>query len=337
MHSGATHRQAWPLTFLFLVTAVYATAIVVAGQLSHVEQRSSAVAIALTFDLVIVVPLAFYVLVVRPRALPIVTLAPIVLLSVLGASRVLPADQQQTLNVLQVLAAPLELGLIGWIAWRAARALRHARRDTTGDPLEFLRKAAFELTKNQRAAAVFATEIAVFLYAIGSWQARAHAPRGTSAFSYHRRSGHAAIVLGFILALLVEGLAMHFLLRSWSSLFAWVFTLGTVYSALWLIADYRATVLRPILVSHDSVLIRAGLRCTLHVPLARIAAVAHKKPDFGRESINLTFLSTPTYWLTLSEPMVAEGPYGFRRPVRAFGIEPDAGEDFARLLRERSV
>jgi len=323
--------------FAFTATAVYATALAVVSQLSQLGERSGAVAIALTLDLVVVVPVAFYLLVVRPCRLPLVALVPAILLSALAASQVLPADRQQTLHVLRALAAPMELGVIGWIAWRAAGAWREARRDATADPLEQIRNAAFGLTRNDRAAAVFATEVGVFLYAIGSWWARPHAPAGASAFTHHRRSGHAGIVVGFILVMFVEGLAVHFLVRTWSAPAAWLLSIGTAYGALWLIADYRATVLRPILVGDDSVLIRAGFRCTIQVPLARIAAVGFRKPGPGKENVNLTFLGSPTHWLTLSEPMVAEGPYGFRRRVRSIGIAPDAAEDFDRLLRERLV
>lgn len=337
MHSAAAHRRSGPMWFVGIATGIYAAALVIVAQLSHLEARASMVAVALTLDLVVVVPLGFYLLVVRRQGLPVVTLAPVLVLSALAASRVLPADQQQTLRVLEVLAIPLELGLIGWIGWRAARALRNVRRDAAADTLEQLRRAALELTRNDRVAAILASELAVFYYAIGSWWARVHVPAGTSAFTHHRRSGHGGIVLAFILVMSVEGIAVHFLLLRWSAVAAWIFTAGTVYGALWLIADYRATVLRPILVSDETVLIRAGFRCTVQVPLSRITAVGHTKPQFAKESVNLTFLGTPTHWLTLSEPMVAEGPYGFRRLVRAIGIEPDAAEDFDHILDEHSV
>jgi len=315
---------------------IYAAALVVVDQLSHLGARASAVAVGLTVDLVVVVPLTFYVLVVRPRRMPIVTVAPVLVLSALAASWVLPADRQQTLGVLEVLAIPVELGLLGWIVWRAAQALGEARLDAAADPLEQLRRAAFELTRNHRAAAAAASEIAVLFYALGSWWARPHVPVGTSAFTHHRRSGHAGIVLAFLLLMSVEGLAVHFLLRNWSPVAAWIFTIGTGYGALWLIADYRATVLRPILVDDKGVLVRAGLRCTLRVPLAKIAAIGRTKPQFGKESVNLTLLGTPTHWLTLSEPMVAEGPYGFRRRVRAVGVQPDVTEGFDRIFDELS-
>ncbi len=318
-----------------IVVAVYATALAVGGQLPGLE-RASAVAVGLTTDMVVVVPLAFYLLVVRRRRLPLVTLVPVFVLSVLAASRVLPAGHQQPLRVLEALAVLMELGLIGWVAWRATRALRKARRDATADPLEQLRHAAFELTRNDRVAAVLALDLGVFYYGLGSWRARPHAPLGSSAFTHHRRSGHAAIVFAFLLIMAAEGFAVHLLLRMWSTLAAWLFTIGTAYGALWLIADYRATVLRPILVSDESILVRAGFRCILRVPRACIAEVGRQKPEFGKASLNLTFLGTPTRWLTLSEPMLALGPYGLHRRVRAIGIGPDTPDEFDRILTQSS-
>jgi hypothetical protein len=335
MRPVAVHRRAPQLWFLGVAAAIYVTALAIVGQLPRLETGADAVAIGLTFDLVVVVPLAFYVLVVRPQRWPIVSLAPVFILSLLAASRVLPAGQQQTLRLFEALAVPIELGLLGWIGWRAARAVRYARSDADRDPLERIRCAALELTHNDRAAAILATEVAVFYYAVAavaSWRARPHAPAGTAAFTHHRRSGHAGIVFGLTLVMAVEGLAVHVLLQAWSALAAWIFTIGNAYGALWLIADYRTTVLRPILVSDDTVIIRAGLRCTIHVPLEQIAEVRRVKPDFGRESLNVTFLGTPTHWLTFAEPVEAEGPYGLRRRVRAIGFQPDAADDFERLL-----
>ena len=237
-----------------------------------------------------------------------------------------------TQRALEALAIPIELGLLGWIGWRAARALRDARTPGDGDPVERIRRVALELTHNERAAAILATEVAVFFYGIGLWGARPHAPAGTVAFTHYRRSGYAGMVLGFILVMAVEGLAVHLLLQTWSALAAWIFTLGNAYGALWLIADYRLTVLRPILVSDEGVVIRAGLRCSLRVSLEQIAAVGPVKPAFGKQSVNLTFLGTPTHWLTLTEPIDAEGPYGFKRCVRAVGLEIDAAVEFERAL-----
>ena len=336
MEQSSAQDRGPQLLFAGIVIGVYTSALAVANLLPYLE-RPRAVAVGLTLDMVAVVPLAFYLLIVRRRGLPLVTLAPVLVLSVVAAAQILPPNHQEPLRILESLAAPLELALVSWIVWRAARALRTARRDATADPLEQLGRAAFELLRHKRAAAILASEIAMFYYAIGSWWARPHAPSGTSTFTYHRRSGHAGIAIAFLLVILVEGVAVHFLLSIWSALAAWVFTIGTAYGALWLIADYRAAVLRPILVNDESVYIRAGLRWCLRVPWAQIAEVDGKKPDFGKESLNITFLGTPTHWVILTQPMLAQGPYGLRRRVRAIGIQPDAVGDFDRVLSARPV
>ena len=323
------------LQFLGVAAGIYAAALAIVGQLPPLETRANAVAVALTLDLVVVVPLASYVLVIRRRRWPIVTLAPVFVLSLIAASRVLPGDQQQTLRVFETLVVPIELGLLGWIGWRAARAVRKTRSDAARDPLERIRSATLELTHGRRAAAVLATEVALVYYALASWGARPHEPTGTIAFTHHRRSGHAGIVFAFILVMAVEGLAVHLLLQSWSALAAWIGTIGNAYGALWLIADYRMTVLRPILVDGDALIIRAGLRCTIRVGLEQVAEIGRMKPDFGKESVSLSFLATPTHWLTLAEPIEAEGPYGSRRRVRAIGLAPDAPRDFERVADAR--
>jgi hypothetical protein len=328
------HHFSHALLFLGILGGVYATALTLTDHLPHLE-GSGAIAIGLTMDMVVVVPLAFYLLIVRRYGLSVLTLAPVLILSVIAGSSILPASHQQTLHALEGLVALMEISLVSWIAWRAARALRSARRDGMADPLEQFRRAAFELLQNDRRAGIFATEIGVFYYSLGAWRARPHAPAGTSAFSHHRRSGQAAIVFALLLLMLVEGIAVHFLLLIWSSVAAWLFTAGTLYGALWLIADYRATVLRPILIDDETVLLRAGLRWTVRVPRANLSAFSRRKPEPGKEILSLTFMSTPSLWLTLSDSLPAQGPYGFQRPVRAIGIQPDAAEELEHKLVSR--
>jgi len=324
-------NRAFAMMFAGVAAAVYAAAFAIA-RLLPILQRPDAVAAGMTIDMVVVVPLAFYLLVVRRRGWPVVTIAPVVVLGAVAAARVLPVDHQRPLRLLELLAVPLEIGAIGWIAWRAAGALRAARRDRAADPLELLRRAALDVVGQEWAAGILATESAVVYYGLGSWRARPHAPAEASAFPHHRRAGHVAIVGAFLLVMLVEGLAVHLLVSMWSALAAWALTIGTAYGAFWLIADGRATVLRPILVDGECVVLRAGLRWSLRVPRGQIAGVARRKPSLGKECLNLTLLGAPTHWVTFTRPVPAEGPYGLRRNVRAVGIQPDDAGRFDRVL-----
>lgn len=315
------------MLFLCVLAGVYTTAWFVVGQLSSLES-AGAVAIGLTCDMVILVPLAFYLLFVRRGGYSVVRLAPVVVISMLAASFVLPAGHQGALHFFEAVIVPLELGLLGWVVWRATRALRVARRDGGSDPLEQFRSAAYGLLRNHRVAGVFATEISIFYFALGSWRAEPHHLAGASAFTHHRRSGQAGVVLGFVMLMVVEGIAVHLLLSMWSVLAAWIFTLSSAYGALWLISDYRATVLRPILVGDERILIRGGIRYTVEVSRSVIMSISRKRPEFGKEVLSLKLIGPPTHWMIFSEAVDVHGPYGTTRSVRAIGIEPDDPLEF---------
>lgn len=314
-------KRALVLPFGLLGLCVYAFAILLAGRLAGLD-RPAAVAAGLTLDLTVTVPLAFYLLVARRRSWPVVSVVPLAVLGALVAGAILPAERQQTLRVLEALAIPLELGVVAWIGWRAAGAWRSARSEPFADPCERLRRASREVVGLERVAEVLATELAVLYYGLAAWRAPVHAPAGRRAVSQHVRSSHGAILLAVLLLLAVEGLALHVLIARWSGLAAWLATLASLYTALWLVADYRATVLRPLLLDDESLWLRAGLRWSVRVPRAEVTAVTRRRPE-GERGVALTFLAAPTVWLTLAHPVTLRGPYGLRRRTRVLGLAPD--------------
>jgi len=253
-------------------------------------------------------------------------------LSMFAAALVLPRAHHQALRVLEILLIPLEVALLGSVVWRAARALRLSRSSIAGDPLHQLHSAARGALPWDRAAEVFASEAALLYYAFGAWRTRPHAPAGACAFTQHRRSGHGGIVFALLVLMAAEGVVLHLLLARWSVIAAWVLTIASLYGALWLVADYRATVLRPVLVGADEVWIRAGLRWNARLPRSMITAVQRTPPAEKEECLQLTLLSTPTHWVAFAEPVSVQGPYGFRRRARVLGLTPDAPEEFRRSL-----
>lgn len=325
-----SRRAGWrrpAVEFLVLLSAAGVAASCVAPAL-RTSEHASTLAWALTLDLAVVLPLGAYTLIMRPRRWPLVALAPVAGAGIVTAAWILPAAQQGPVRGLGWLAGLLELGLLSWIAVRSARGLRAARRDPGADPIERLRRAAFEITRHGRSADILATELAVLYYSLAAWRARPHVPAGTSAFTHHRRSGHLSVVSAFLLLLAVEGFALHILVSRWSPAWAWIFTIGTAYAALWLVADYRATVLRPLLVGPATVVIRAGLRFSLCLARQDVVRISATGPEAAADAWNLTLLGSPTRWLVLARPASAWCAYGFRRPVRTLGLHPDAAGEF---------
>ncbi|CAN5875391.1 hypothetical protein BH23GEM5_BH23GEM5_19800 [soil metagenome] len=113
-------------SFGMLLLAIYTTMLLISG--SHLFAGNPDLrAFAITFDLTVTVPVLFYLLVVRNTSLHWITIAPVFLLSLLGASLVLPPENQRYLNLLEHLVVPAELLLFGFLGVKAVRDVRRAR------------------------------------------------------------------------------------------------------------------------------------------------------------------------------------------------------------------
>lgn len=244
-------------------------------------------------------------------------------------SQLLPADHRQTLRLVQAAALPAEAAFVGWLAWRAGRASRAAGAPGTADPVARLRAGARAVVPAV-AADVLVAELAVLYYAVGAWRARPHVPPGAHAFTTHRRSGHGGLVFGLLVVTAVEGVVAHLLVAGRSPAAAWALTALGVYGALWLVADYRAAVLRPVLWDGAALWVRAGLRWQARVAGGQVARVSRTPPAAGARS--LAFLTAPNLWVECSAPVVLAGPYGLRREARRVGLFVDEPERLAAAL-----
>ena len=306
-----------------------------AAGLSGSRGPSHGLAYGVSADLVLTLPVLFWWLLLRgPRrtawwssagaAWSVVAVAAA---GWLAAGWLLPATQAPA-----VVAAPLAQVFAAVALGAAAVYLLGWMTETDGviDPVDRVSSrlgGAFGQGIVAKAlTAALAPGATVFGLAFSSWRHAPAAPAGAKAFGQHRRSLHGEMLLGLLVASVAEVLAVHFLAARWSVGVAWVLTVLSLYGSIWLIADYRAAVLRPVLLKDDAVQIRAGLRFQLDVPLASVDRIDSKRPDVP--SMALTILSEPEQWLVFSEPVLAKGPYGIRREVRAVGVTVDQPSEF---------
>lgn len=322
-----THRLLW---FGLLATGVYATAVVLATQLATLE-RPEVLATALTLDLAVLLPAAFFFLVARPLRWSPATMVPVLVGGLLVAGRILPAERQTALGWIERGAFGLELGVLVWVALRARAAFR-GTTDGGSDPLLRLRQAARDLIPGRRVAELLAAELSVLFFGLAAWRRAPHAPPETRAFTAHVRSGHGGLVFALVFASAIEGVVVHLLVMPYSLLLAWVLTAATAYGALWLVADYRALVLRPLLVDRRGIRLRAGLRWSARVPASRIATVQREAPA-AKDALRMTLFGDPTLWIECRSPVVAHGPYGLRRCARWLGIAPDQRAEFEQEIK----
>lgn len=145
----------------------------------------------------------------------------------------------------------VEAVVIGAVIWK----FRQARRKVKVEHPDFLTQARSILaavTGNAWVGDIIGSEIAVFYYAFV-------ARRAKDGFSYTKASGAIPILIVFLMAMLAEGIGLHFLIARWSSLTAWVFTGLSVYTMLQLYAHMRAVKIRTIRVEDGMLFLYNGL------------------------------------------------------------------------------
>src|SRR5689334_16540006 len=116
------------------------------------------VAVGVMLDLIVVVPLAYWLVAVRRGGWPRLSVVPVVLLGILASALLLPHDHGLLRNVVRVLAIPYEIALVTWIAVRTRRALRRNPED--GDTLERIRMVARDVLPSRRVAEAIGFEMA---------------------------------------------------------------------------------------------------------------------------------------------------------------------------------
>jgi len=333
-------RRSYALFFgaAFLVVAVE-TALVRSALFAR---DPGTLALAVTIDFVVTLPVLFYLLVVRRGDAPWPAVVPVLVLSWLVASRVLPAGHREALRSAAALFPLLELVLCGVVVARARRVVRAVRQAGTSDLLTKMRLAFVEGLGDHVASRVLADELATWGYAFAPRRARSVRPVPLPAsgpaeerFTYHRTAAWGAILLFLVVVTVSEGLAVHLFVARWSVRAAWLLSALTAYGLVWLVGDYRAMARRTIGVTPEHLVIRLGLRWTAEIPLERIVAVERRpKPPERKEAgyLKATPIDAPDLLLRLDGPVTVHGPFGIEKRAERIGLAADAPDRLADRL-----
>ena len=277
---------------------------------------------AAAFDLGVVVPALYFLLVVRGGIQPVSTMLPLCLLALFRATWVLPDSSL----VRPLVAASVEVAAVALVVTRMRRSLRHSQG---ADMLERIEAVILNFVRLPRAAAIAAGEMAVFYYALASWGRRPEAPRGLQAFSIHERSGAASLFAALAAISAIEVPLVHLLVMRWNVKAAWVLTAIGIYGGIWLLGMSRALALRPILVGRGELVIRSGILWTIRVPLDRIVSI---RAGGAASDLRLCPGSDPNLTIEFAEPVTALGMFGIRRRVTRVALAVDDPAGFQRSL-----
>ncbi len=313
-------------TFVAVAAAAVALeGVLAASALGH----KGPVPVAVVVDLVLVLPLAYYLVMLRPARRHWLEVAPVLTVGVVLAG--LLVRGAPTAHVpLRAASVAAEVVVLSYLAHR----LRLAARTVSGVGDDDLLGAAAAL--DDRLMRVAATELAVLRYAFSRARSRPPHAAGPPAtpFSYVEASGLTGLLAGAAVLIAVEALVAHAVLHGPSPRAAWVHTALSAYGLVWLRAVHVAAVVRPVLVTPDDVLVRTSLLWTASVPRASIVRVdAGCEAPRSREVLRAALLVAPNVLLTLSHPVVARGVLGLSRSVSRIALYVDDPAGFVAALQ----
>ena len=155
-------------------------------------------------------------------------------------------------------------------------------------------------------------------------------PLGAAAFTIHEKAGHAQLFALLPLAVALEILPVHLLLRNWSEVVAWTATVLSIYCLFWAINVARSFRLRPSFATQDYIRLRYGLLLDLRVPREKIARIRNANAEDSRFAVPRN--NPPSICIEFTDPLAANGPFGARKRFDRIAFTPDDRAAFERSL-----
>jgi hypothetical protein len=293
----------------------------------------------ITVDLLLGIPLLFYGLIARPCRLSPITIAPIFLLAFALAGYILPPTDRSYLDMAKVLVPLIELAILGVVLWKTYSVYQHFQHTRPQkiyfiDALEASVQASFG---NYPAVKLLTMEFALIFLAFFGWfmKFRAMDVRN-KVFTYHRKSLYPLILLVFLLLIAIETIGLHLLIQHWSPLVAWILTITSIYSLFWMIGDFNAVRLHPIVLAGETLHLRSGFRWNVNLDLADVVDVQTPKLSDAKSRDYLSFAQAgeARLVLVLKQPVRVNGLFGIHKQVSRIGLFLDDMGAFRAALEQ---
>ena len=291
------------------------------------QRNPDLVSIGMTLDLVVVIPALYYFLVLRPKRSSLLILIPVIALCMMAAAKLIPAGHQQYLMSLKRLSPALELVVIAAVAVRLRQFMR-AYREAKASSVYFT-DALFSGFRNALSDRVvfgiIFVEFFLIYFCFAGWFLKAPAAKpDQQQFTYHKKSGYAAILAMLMLILAVETVALHLIVAHWSLIAAWTLTVLSLYGALWLIGDFHSIRVHPIIVAPGMLYLRTGLRWRADISLENVAEIRPGSPENPKAS---DYVRASVLWprasIVLNQPIEVHGLFGRKKIARRIGVSVD--------------
>ena len=292
---------------------------------------------AITADLVITIPIIYFLL-IRKTKIPKITVISMMVLGLVIGTLVLPQSSQTYLDLFKTWALPvIELTVLSIVVFKVVQAIRKYKSLKGSNPDFFttLKNTCTEILP-QKLVMPLTTEVSVVYYGFLHWKKRKIA---ANEFTHHRKSGTALLLGVFIFLILIETFVFHLILLRWNAIVAWVIFGLSAYTALQFFAFARSLSKRPFEVSDQWLTLRYGILSEAQIPMDKIARVEISKErlefkGMTRKLSPLGDLESHNMILTLKEPQMLSGLYGIKRQFEVLAFHADEPEQFKAAIEK---
>lgn len=292
---------------------------------------SDALNAAITIDLLLTVPIVYFLL-IRKTAIPKTTVVPIMVIGLLLGTYFLPEESQTYLSLFKTWALPMiEVSVLTFVIIKVRSTLRKYNRLKGSSPDFFsaLKSTCHEILP-KALVLPFATEVAVFYYGFIHWKTRALEEHE---FTYHKQSGTPTLFAAFILIIAIETVAFHFLLARWSAIAPWVLTALSIYTALQVFGFARSLSKRPISIGTEALTLRYGILNEVEIPFSEIDSLELSTKPLEKDVLTKSLsplgeLESHNLIIRLKSENELTGLYGMKTRFKVLGLYLDEPSRF---------
>ncbi|MCQ0112565.1 hypothetical protein SAMN04487906_2153 [Zhouia amylolytica] len=286
---------------------------------------------AISADLLLTIP-AIYYLLIRNTKVSKLTVIPFIVFGLLAGSYFLPIEKQTYLILFKTWALPvIELSVFSLIIIKISRAIKKfkALKGDSPDFYDVLRRTCYDVLPG-RLVLPFATEVAVLYYSFICWKRR---PLKENEFSYHLKSGSPALMGALIFIILIEAVAMHFLIVLWSHIAAWILTGLSIYTAIQFLGFVKSLSQRPISLDGRHMSLRYGIMNETRIPYSCIKSIHIFTKDLKKDTLTRTLsplgaLESHNIIIYLKDVHTLNGLYGIKKEYKVIGFHIDEPQEF---------
>lgn len=298
---------------------------------------SSRISNFIVFDLLVTIPLLYF-LSIRKKETNKITVLSVFVLSVVIGSSILPKEDQLFLEIVKSFIVPvIEICVVSFVIYKARLLYKSIHKNEhRGDFFDAITIACHEVLP--KSLAIFlATEISVFYYIFFSWKKTKLKP---NEYSYDKEGTYKGIFLGFALILIIETFVLHMFLIKSNALLAWITSLLSVYTLLQIMAIYKTISKRPIYIDEKNkeLILRFSIVGKATIALDNIKLIKTSTADLKNPNIQyfsfIGSLSGHNTIVSFKEPVYYESLYGRRKEAIALAFIVDDKITFQKKIKE---